>query len=130
MEGLVNKTKDWFKKANPFSYGDNITKHHPGADNKEDNSRGGGADFVPPSSTLSLYRRLLDGLHDMSDRKDLPFTIIIYDNLSKSFVGPVPTNSSALLLRAERRKFRTAAIPMLERGWGWRITIGFTRIWG
>ena len=63
----------------------------------------------------------------MDSSKDLPFTVIISDPLSNSFMGPVPINDATLLLRYERRTSGTATIPMLKKGWRWRITRRVTR---
>ena len=131
MEGLINKMKDRFTEANPFAYGDIATKHHAGVDDREVNDRGeGGAEFGAPSSTSVLYRKFLDGLHAMADCEDLPFTAIISNPLSNSFMGPVPTNAAVLSLRYERRTSGTTMIPMSKREWRWRITRGVTRSWG
>ena len=63
----------------------------------------------------------------MTERKELPFTIIIYDKLSKSFVVSAPINADTPSLRAGSMTYRDVTIPMLNRVWMWRILRGVTR---
>ena len=94
---------DRLTEANPFVYGDSATNHHTGV-TKRTSTTGAmeEAEFGAPSLMSAWYRKFLDGLHAMADHKDLPFTLIISDPLSNSFVVPVPTDTTSLLLRVEK----------------------------
>ena len=89
---------------------------------------GGGKEFSAPIPMSVLYIKFLGRLHTMDESKGLPSNIIIYNTLSNYFVGPLPTNASALSLRDKRRIHDTAKIPMLKRGQMWRITRGVMSI--
>jgi zinc finger protein len=91
IEGLINKIHDRLESANPFGSGDSTTKHHLTND---------GESFSQPIH--SRYREFLSQLKRMSAGEFLPFTIIISDPLSNSFVGPVPKDAIALSLQAEK----------------------------
>jgi zinc finger protein len=91
IEGLINKIHGRLESANPFGSGDSTTKHHLTND---------GGSFSEPIH--SRYREFLNQLKRMSAGEFLPFTIIISDPLSNSFVGPVPKDAVALSLQAEK----------------------------
>lgn len=93
VEGLLNKVHDRLKSANPFGSGDSAKKHHQNND--------GGA-FSEPSPTCVRYKAFLERLKNMADGNTFPFTVVVSDPLSNSFVGPVPKIAVALSLQAER----------------------------
>lgn len=93
VEGLLNKLYDRLELANPFGTGDAATKQHLSND---------GGSFSAPSTTTVRYMAFLKKLKDMGDGKMFPFTLIISDPLSNSFVGPVPADAIALSRQAEK----------------------------
>lgn len=93
VEGLLNKVHDRLKDANPFGTGDSATKQHLSND--------GGA-FSKPSPTYVRYMEFLQRLKAMADGEVFPFSVIISDPLSNSFVGPIPKDAIALALQSEK----------------------------
>lgn len=93
VEGLLNKVYDRLKEANPFGSGDSARKHHLTND---------GGEFSKPSATYLRYMEFLARLKSLAEAETFPFTIIISDPLSNSFVGPVPKDAIALALQAEK----------------------------
>ena len=89
----LNKVYDRLKEANPFGSGDSARKHHLTND---------GGEFSKPSATYIRYMEFLERLKSLAEGETFPFTIIISDPLSNSFVGPVPKDAIALSLQAER----------------------------
>lgn len=92
VEGLLNKVHSRLTSANPFGSGDAGKKHHLDND--------GGA-FSSPSPNYVRYREFLSRLKNCADGLTLPFTLIITDPLSNSFIGPIPNDAIALALQAE-----------------------------
>lgn len=95
VEGLMNKLYTRLEQANPFGSGDAATKQH------RDNDAENGV-FSKPSGTHVRYMAFLDRLKNMASGNILPFTLIIIDPLSNSFVGPIPKDSMQLSLQAEK----------------------------
>ena len=93
IEGLMSKMHDRLTQANPFGSGDAATKQHLGND--------GGA-FSEPSQNHVRYKAFLQNLKDMTDGLCFPFTMVISDPLSNSFVGPIAKDAIALSLQAEK----------------------------
>lgn len=93
VEGLLKKLYDRLESVNPFSSGDSARKQHLEND---------GESFSAPSTNNMRYMAFLKKLKDMGDGLTFPFTIIISDPLSNSFLGPVPADAIALSLQAER----------------------------
>jgi zinc finger protein len=93
VEGLLQKMRDRLQAANPFGSGDSATKQHTTND---------GGEFSSPSPQHQRYRAFLDKLQHMAEGGILPFTLVITDPLSNSFVGPIPQDAVALSLQAER----------------------------
>jgi len=93
VEGLLNKVHDRLKEANPFGTGDSAKKQHLTND--------GGA-FSEPSPNSVRYMEFLTRLKNMADGNTFPFSIVISDPLSNSFVGPIPKDAIALSLQAEK----------------------------
>lgn len=93
VEGLLNKVHDRLKEANPFGSGDSAKKQHLSND--------GGA-FSKPSPNYVRYMEFLGKLKNMADGNMFPFSIIISDPLSNSFIGPIPKDAIALSLQAEK----------------------------
>lgn len=93
VEGLLRKLHDQLKAANPFASGDAATKQH-----LENN----GGEFSAPSPNHVRYTQFLEKLKDCVDGKSFPFTLVISDPLSNSFVGPVPRDAIALSKQVER----------------------------
>jgi zinc finger protein len=93
IEGLLVKMMGQLKIANPFGIGDSAVKHHLSND---------GHDFSAPDSSHGRFMALLQSLEDMSKGQTLPFTLIITDPLSNSFVGPIPADAVALSRKAEQ----------------------------
>jgi ZPR1 zinc finger protein len=92
IEGLMNKMHDRLQQANPFGTGDAASKQHLSND--------GGA-FSKPSENYTRYKAFLEKLKDMADGNAFPFSMIISDPLSNSFIGPIPKDATALSLQAE-----------------------------
>jgi zinc finger protein len=93
VEGLLKKMRDRLETANPFGSGDSAKKQHLTND---------GGDFSGMSPNYVRYIGFLEKLKDMADGVACPFTLIISDPLSNSFIGPVPTDAIALSLQAEK----------------------------
>jgi len=93
VEGLLAKLADRLQRANPFGGGDGEVKQHRGND--------GGA-FGEMSPTAVRYGIFLGKLRAYGKGEGLPFTLVISDPLSNSFVGPVPEDAIALTMQAEQ----------------------------
>lgn len=95
VEGLLKKMKDRLEMANPFGSGDSAKKQHLTND---------GGDFSSPSPNSVRYMEFLGKLNSMSEGEVFPFTLVISDPLSNSFVGPIPSDAMALSLQAEKEE--------------------------
>jgi zinc finger protein len=93
VEGLLNKVHSRLQSANPFGSGDAAKKQHLDND---------GGDFSTPSPNYVRYAAFLKRLKDCADGIALPFTLIITDPLSNSFIGPIPKDAIALSFQAEK----------------------------
>lgn len=93
VEGLLQKMRDRLTKANPFGSGDSAIKQHLTND---------GGEFSGLSPNQKRYMAFLQKLKDLADGIVLPFTLVISDPLSNSFVGPVRQDAIALSLQAEK----------------------------
>jgi zinc finger protein len=92
IEGLLIKLRDRLKSTNPFGVGDSNTKHHLSNDGTEFTSQ----------PIHAKYQEFLNKLTLICEGQLLPFTIIISDPLSNSFIGPIPKDALALSLQAEK----------------------------
>jgi len=103
VEGLLQKMHKRLVEANPFGSGDSSTKHHLGPVSEEESDvKNGQLPFSKPSETTQNYQSFLSKLDAMSRGQILPFTLIIMDPISNSFIGPVPKDAIALALQAEK----------------------------
>jgi zinc finger protein len=93
VEGLLKKMKDRLEAANPFGSGDSSKKQHLSND---------GGDFSSPSPNTLRYMEFLGKLNSMAEGAVFPFTLIISDPLSNSFIGPIPKDAMALSFQAEK----------------------------
>ena len=93
VEGLIRRMHERLASTNPFGTGDSAVKQH------RDND--GGA-FSEMSPRQVKYVEFMDRLKSMADGKFLPFTFIIDDPLSNSFIGPIASVANALALQAEK----------------------------
>uniref|UniRef100_A0A7S4QUC3 Zinc finger ZPR1-type domain-containing protein n=1 Tax=Ditylum brightwellii TaxID=49249 RepID=A0A7S4QUC3_9STRA len=93
VEGLLSKVYDRLKMVNAFSCGDAAKKQHINND---------GGDFSERSIHHVRYDNFLNKLKEMADGKAFPFTMIIIDPLSNSFVGPIPKDCVALARQSEK----------------------------
>ena len=93
VEGILKKLADRLAEANPFGEGDSSTKHH------KDNDAEKGA--FSGSSMHENYRSFMVRLRTLSKGETFPFTIVLNDPLSNSFVGPVPSDAARLACQAE-----------------------------
>ena len=101
VEGLLQKMHQRLVDANPFGSGDSSTKHHLGQVIEEE-SHDGQLPFSKPSETTQNYLLFLSKLDAMSKGEILPFTLIIMDPISNSFIGPIPKDAIALAIQAEK----------------------------
>ena len=94
VEGLMQKLYDNLVEANPFGSinSDSTAKHHLTND---------GTEFSGPSETQIKFHEFLTRVKACSKGQLLPFTLIIDDPLSNSFIGPVPKDAVALAVQAE-----------------------------
>eukprot|EP00520_Triparma_pacifica_P004001 CAMPEP_0118636988 /NCGR_PEP_ID=MMETSP0785-20121206/2918_1 /TAXON_ID=91992 /ORGANISM="Bolidomonas pacifica, Strain CCMP 1866" /LENGTH=505 /DNA_ID=CAMNT_0006528155 /DNA_START=67 /DNA_END=1581 /DNA_ORIENTATION=- len=92
VEGLVKKLYDNIKAANPFGSGDSGKKNHLGNDGGEFNTGGMG----------EKWNKFLVTLAECRDGKRFPFTLVISDPLSNSFIGPRPSIAASLALEIEK----------------------------
>lgn len=113
IEGLMNKLHDRLKAANPFGVGDSASKHHIGNDG---DATEGGKSFSGMSPVQRKYAELLQSLSDMQHGKLLPFTLVISDPLSNSFVGPIPRDAIRLALQAEKDDSRACYDCYIDSG--------------
>lgn len=93
VEGLLQKMRERLQSANPFGSGDAAAKQHATND---------GGSFSEPNPQHQRFMGFLGKLQSMAEGKLFPFTLVISDPLSNSFVGPVPQDAIALSLQAER----------------------------
>ena len=107
VEGLLNKLYDRLKSVNPFGSGDAATKQHREND---------GGSFSAPSLNHVRYMAFLEKLKDYADGKKFPFTLIISDPLSNSFVGPVPQDAVELSLQAEKEGSNSCYDSYVDHG--------------
>jgi zinc finger protein len=80
VEGLLNKLHDRLQTANPFASVNAVKKQHMVNDD--------GDTFSPPSECHAQYSEFLKKLKGCADGRRFPFTLVISDPLSNSFVGP------------------------------------------
>ena len=107
VEGLLNKVHTRLKAANPFGSGDAASKQHLDND--------GGA-FSAPSPIYVRYGEFLSRLKNCADGVTLPFTLIITDPLSNSFVGPIPEDAIALTFQAEKEGHNSCYDAYIDPG--------------
>ena len=107
VEGLLNKVHDRLKAANPFGSGDAAAKQHLDND---------GGDFSAPSPNYVRYGEFLSRLKKFADGVTLPFTLIITDPLSNSFIGPIPEDAIALSFQAEKEGHNSCYDAYIDLG--------------
>jgi zinc finger protein len=78
VEGLLVSVHDRLKEANPFASSSS-------SDGDDD-----GSSSPSFSSKQDKFEMFLSNLKSMAEGKRLPFTLIITDPVSSSFVGPIP----------------------------------------
>mmetsp|Transcript_10933 Transcript_10933/g.13829 ORF Transcript_10933/g.13829 Transcript_10933/m.13829 type:complete len:299 (-) Transcript_10933:170-1066(-) len=83
VEGLLDKIHIQLKDANPFQFGDSAANIHQ---DNEDSS------FSRSSNARKRYLDILDKIKAMKTGNTFPFTLIITDPLSNSFVSPISQN--------------------------------------
>jgi zinc finger protein len=74
VEGLLSKLHDRLKDANPFWAGDSVNKNHS---------------IIKYEAKSLRFLTLLENLASMKSGNRFPFTLIIDDPLSNSFIGPI-----------------------------------------
>lgn len=94
VEGLLNKIHHRLTTSNPFGHGDSNIKHHTHNDTA--------LLFSPPSQTYLKYQLFLQNIKNMANGNTFPFTLIISDPLSNSFIGPIPKVALSLALQAQK----------------------------
>ena len=109
VEGLMNKLHSRLVEANPFGSGDAATKQH--RDNDAEDGK-----FSQPSTTHAKYMQFLSRLKDMASANAFPFTLIISDPLSNSFIGPIPEDAIRLALQAEKEDSRKCYDDYVDNG--------------
>ena len=92
VEGLLIKMHDRLRDAQPFGMGDAAIKQHANND---------GTQFSAPSAEHIQYMGFLTRLKDIASGKHFPFTLIITDPLSNSFVGSHPDRGRQDVLSLE-----------------------------
>ena len=107
VEGLLDKLYSRLESVNPFHVGDAAKKQH------RDND---GFVFSSPSISAQRYLDFLSKLLLMKEGKSFPFTIVIKDPLSNSFVGPIPADAIALALKAENDGNNSCYSNYIDRG--------------
>ncbi len=80
VEGILDKIHNQLKYSNPFENGDAATKIH------HDND---GGSYSKHSAASKRYLEILDKIEAMKTGHNFPFTLIVTDPLSNSFVGPI-----------------------------------------
>ena len=93
VEGLLNRMHERLALTNPFGIGDSAVKQHR-------SNNGGEFSEIAPSHVK--YAEFLSKLKSMAEGKILPFTLIIDDPLSNSFIGPIVSVANALALQSEK----------------------------
>mmetsp|Transcript_17079 Transcript_17079/g.36838 ORF Transcript_17079/g.36838 Transcript_17079/m.36838 type:complete len:533 (+) Transcript_17079:1-1599(+) len=93
VEGLMLKMHDRLRDVNPFGMGDSYLKQH--ADND-------GETYSAPRQEHVKYIEFLARLKDMATGQRFPFTLILSDPLSNSFVGPKPEVAGSPPLKEEK----------------------------
>ena len=93
VEGLIKRMHERLASTNPFGTGDSAVKQHRSND---------GGEFSEMMSSHAKYAEFLSKLKSMGEGKILPFTLIIDDPLSNSFIGPILSVANALALQAEK----------------------------
>jgi len=91
VEGLMQKLVKNMTEANPFGSGDSNKEHHLNND---------GGNFTGESMN-EKYTSFISKLMEFQAGKRFPFTIVVSDPLSNSFVGPVPADAAKLAVQAE-----------------------------
>lgn len=86
VEGLLLKMHDRLRDIHPFGVGNSSIKQH--ADND------GGDTCCAQRREHVKYNEFLTRLKDMATGGRIPFTLILTDPLSNSFVGPKPENDA------------------------------------
>jgi zinc finger protein len=107
IEGLLKAMRDRLESANPFGSGDSALKQHMTND---------GGRFSDVSPNQARFLAFLEKLKDMSEGRMLPFTLVISDPLSNSFVGPVPKDAIALSYQAEKDGSNKCYEEYVDRG--------------
>lgn len=97
VEGLLMKMYGRLRDVNPFGIGDSSVKQH--ADND-------GERYSSPRPQHIRYKEFLARLKGMAEGQRFPFTLILTDPLSNSFVGPLLNAGDALSLQAEEGSIR------------------------
>jgi ZPR1 zinc finger protein len=107
VEGLLDKLYTRLESANPFHVGDAAKKQHLDND---------GGEFSAPSISAKRYIDFLSKLLSLKEGQSLPFTMVIRDPLSNSFVGPIPADSIALALQAEKEGNNSCYTHYVDHG--------------
>lgn len=107
VEGLIRKVQNRLQNHNPFGSGDSSLKHH---------STNDGGTFSSLSPQHAKYHGFLKKLDDLADGKLLPFTLVITDPLSSSFVGPIPAKVGALSKHAEQDAIARCGQDFADKG--------------
>jgi len=107
VEGLLEKLFRKLKEANPFQGGDAVKKQHTGND---------GGEFSEMSGTAVRYQEFLGRLEGLREEENMPFTLMISDPLSNSFVGPVPEDAIALTMQAEKEDSNECYKHYVDKG--------------
>lgn len=98
VEGLLLKMRDRLTNANPFGSGDAARNHHV------TNDRGESSVLSDRHARFFIF---LQKLEDMAHGKLLPFTLVISDPLSNSFVGPVTRDAVPLPIQSKTEGIKT-----------------------
>jgi ZPR1 zinc finger protein len=98
IQGLLLKIVAQLKKANPFPLGDSgmvqqqeQQQQHRSKDDLIDDSS-----TARPNRLHTRYMTLLQTLEEMSQGRILPFTLIVTDPLSNSYVSPIPNTDTTI----------------------------------
>jgi len=107
VEGLLEKLHRKLNEANPFQTGDAVKKQHTGND---------GGEFSEMSGTAVRYQEFLGRLEGLREEKNMPFTLILSDPLSNSFVGPIAKDAIALTIQAEKEDSNECYKHYVDKG--------------
>lgn len=94
VEGLLRKLHSTLEVVSPFAGGDDYNASSKTEDSGEQLASS-------PLTRKVLYTQFMETLKDYANGKSLPFTLIISDPLSNSFVGPVPRDAVALATQVQ-----------------------------